>query len=272
MTDVPLSGLRVAMLLTNPYRPDVRVQKEAYALAAAGAEVVVFAWDRGGRLPTTEQPYDGVTIRRLHIPSRDGLGIRQFPRFVRYWRAAARAVSAERWDVLHAHDLDGLVGAVLAHRRGARLVYDAHELFALIVGHRLGALAERASWALERRLVRQVDLVITDGPARARALRRVHGIASPLVVENTAPSAVGSAPLESRAALRRAYSIPSEAWVVGVFASLTRAKLLQPLWQALEQWSDTWVVVAGAGPDAPAVSALAARHARVHALARGRCS
>jgi len=200
MTDLRLQGVRVAMLLTNPYRPDVRVQKEAFALAASGAEVVVFAWDRSGRLPAVEHPRDGVTIRRSHIVSRDGLGIRQFPRFVRYWRAAARAVSAERWDVLHAHDLDGLVGAVLAHRRGARLVYDAHELFALIVGHRLGALAERASWALERRLVRQVDLVITDGPARARVLRRGHGLASPLVIANTAPRRVGSGPLESRAA------------------------------------------------------------------------
>ncbi len=124
MTDSRLRGVRVAMLLTNPYRPDVRVQKEAFALAAAGAEVVVFAWDRSGRLPTIERPYEGVTIRRLFIRSRDGLGIRQFPRFLRYWRAAARAVGAERWDVLHAHDLDGLVGAVLSNRGNARLVYE----------------------------------------------------------------------------------------------------------------------------------------------------
>lgn len=263
MTDSPLRGVRVAMLLTNPYRPDVRVQKEAFALAAAGAQVVVFAWDRSGRLPTIEQPYEGVTIRRLLIRSRDGLGIRQFPRFLRYWRAAARAVGAERWDVLHAHDLDGLVGAVLSNRGDARLVYDAHELFALIVGHRLGAVAERASWALERCLVRQVDLVITDGHARARALRRIFRIPAAVAVENTAAAAIGSAPAESRASLRRAHGIPADAWVIGVFASLTKAKVLEPLWVALDRLPDSWVVVAGDGPEASAVAAVATRHPRV---------
>src|SRR2546426_7122392 len=113
-----LAGVRVAMVLTNPYRPDVRVQKEAVALAESGAEVVIFAWDRNGELPTAERLSDRVTVRRVHIASRDGLGLRQLPRFGRYWLAAARAISAERWHVIHAHDLDGLVGAVIA-RPGA---------------------------------------------------------------------------------------------------------------------------------------------------------
>jgi len=266
VNEFPLRGVRVAMLLTNPYRPDVRVQKEAFTLAGAGAEVVVFAWDRRGKLPELEEPCRGVTIRRLYISSRDGLGVRQLPRFVRYWRAVARAVSAERWDVLHAHDLDGLVAAVITRRRGARLVYDAHELFALMVGHRLGPFAERVSWVLERCLVRRADLVITDGRARARALQRVLRIPLPVAVENTAPAAVGSAPAESRVSLRHAHSIPGDAWVVGVFASLTKAKVLAPLWEALDGWPDSWVVVAGEGPEAATVAALATRHPRVRYL------
>ena len=41
---------RVAMLLSNAFRPDPRVLKEARSLAQAGYDLTVIAWDREGNL------------------------------------------------------------------------------------------------------------------------------------------------------------------------------------------------------------------------------
>jgi glycosyltransferase involved in cell wall biosynthesis len=49
-----LSSRRVVMLLSNAFRPDPRVLKEARSLAGAGYEVTVIAWDREGAYPPEE--------------------------------------------------------------------------------------------------------------------------------------------------------------------------------------------------------------------------
>ena len=42
---------KILMLLSNPFRPDVRVYKEAISLIKGGYDVTVVAWDRGKRYP-----------------------------------------------------------------------------------------------------------------------------------------------------------------------------------------------------------------------------
>lgn len=44
---------RVAMLISSGYAPDVRLQKQAHTLAAAGYRVTIVAWDRLRRYPVT---------------------------------------------------------------------------------------------------------------------------------------------------------------------------------------------------------------------------
>jgi glycosyltransferase involved in cell wall biosynthesis len=261
-----LTGKRIAMVVTNGYPPDVRVAKEARALAGVGAEVVVHAWDRSAARPRVEAVDPGVTVKRFAIPSRDGLGVRQFPRFLQYWWTVARALSADRWDVIHAHDLDALVAVRLARRGAARVVYDAHELFPLMVGERLGAAGERAAWLLERSLVRFADVVITDGRARARAYHRALAIPRPVIVENTVDPAAFARIREQRQDLRAAAGIPTDAWVIGVFTGLNLAKRFDGLWAALARLPEVWVLVAGSGAGAAMVEDLARREPRVRFL------
>ena len=45
---------QIRMLLSNAFRPDPRVLKEARSLAEAGYEVTVIAWDREGKYPAAE--------------------------------------------------------------------------------------------------------------------------------------------------------------------------------------------------------------------------
>jgi glycosyltransferase involved in cell wall biosynthesis len=87
--------------------------------------------------------------------------------------------------IVHAHDLDTLAaGWLLARRNGARLVYDAHELYTGfdIDPPRLWLAAARR---VEGALARRASAVITVSPEIAAELERRHRLATrPLVVLN----------------------------------------------------------------------------------------
>ncbi|MFL5616670.1 MAG: glycosyltransferase family 4 protein [Gemmatimonadaceae bacterium] len=261
-----IAGARIAMILTNPFAPDRRVLKEATSLAEAGADVVIFAWDRSGSYPSTERVTPNLSVRRFHVRSENGLGARQLPRFLQYWRVVAKAIRAESWDVIHAHDLDGLVAASLCSRAARRVVFDAHELFPLMVEEKLGAIAGRAAWGIERQLLKVPHLVITDGEARARVYRNVLGVPEVVSLENTVDAGSFGDRDALRAVRRAELGIPSDAWVIGVFTFLSQARSLDLLWQAAAELNDVYIVVCGDGAGAAKVRELAKRNVRVRFL------
>jgi glycosyltransferase involved in cell wall biosynthesis len=97
-------------------------------------------------------------------------------------RAFYRAAVEQPADVYHAHDLNTLEPAArAAGARGARLVYDAHELYPDLTG--FGA-RESARWRkLETRLIGRADAVIVPSQGRADEMHRRYGVA-PVVVMN----------------------------------------------------------------------------------------
>ncbi|MBI4729066.1 MAG: glycosyltransferase [Acidobacteria bacterium] len=222
--------MRICMLVRNRFARDARVLREARSLSGAGHEVTVLAL-RGPGLPEREDlggvrvlravasgAFAGPTIRsETAVPAGGGGGPsrparRALPRpAALVWlrdrlisRRFARAASAIPADAYHAHDLNTLWAAWKAARaRGARLVYDAHELYPELTGLGRG---ERARWArLERRLIGRADAVLAPSESRAAHLAGRYGIPVPLVVMNC--PAAGPPPDGSRgplAALRRA--------------------------------------------------------------------
>ncbi len=126
----------VAMVVTNRYEPDPRVQKEAASLVAGGHRVRVYAFDRMSEAPHALERLDGVEIIRLqlgHYPygkvAPTALGLRKFRHAVR------EALLRDPPDVLHCHDQDTCsLGAWWQGRRlpsGARakFVFDAHDFY-----------------------------------------------------------------------------------------------------------------------------------------------
>ena len=92
-------------------------------------------------------------------------------------------------DLVHAHDLNTLpVAAIVAMRRGCRLVYDAHELYPEI-----STLSKREKriWAvIEHRSIRRADAVVTVCQSIADELTRRHRLVSaPTVLLNCPPAA-----------------------------------------------------------------------------------
>jgi glycosyltransferase involved in cell wall biosynthesis len=101
------------------------------------------------------------------------------------WREASRLERTP--EVVHCNDLDTLlVGYLLARRRGARLVYDAHEFYPhsdVEASSLQVALLSR----LERALLREVDAVVTVSPLLARSMQEAYGLWQVLTVPNAEP-------------------------------------------------------------------------------------
>lgn len=205
--------MKITMLVRNACVRDARVLREAASLAAAGHDLTVVAMLEPG-LPRAESR-DGFKIvrvepvapwlrklaRRPAIPASTDAGAQ--PQAAREQRPPLgrrsavlyairdrlvtaqikRAALAHPADAFHAHDLNTLEAGVAAARtHGARLVYDAHELYPELSGLTSG---ERKRWrAIEARLIGKADSVVTVSDSLAEELVRLYGITRPIVVRN----------------------------------------------------------------------------------------
>jgi glycosyltransferase involved in cell wall biosynthesis len=150
------------MILSNPFRPDPRVDQEAGTLSARGHQVSVICWDRHGEL-SGQEIRDGIRIIRIQdIKAGFGTGWRLSVRIPRFWRQAVRLAIDVRPDVVHCHDLDTLYpGWQIKKRLGCRLIYDAHEHYPAMVSLSLPVAFVRALALWERWLTGRVDAIIT---------------------------------------------------------------------------------------------------------------
>lgn len=140
--------LQIANVSIGDPAHDPRARRVAAAGAATGHDVVSVCL--GGRRAASRAP---ASMRELR-------GVGRIARWFKTTTSLARRARGLDPDVVHAHDLETLPAAwVLAHRRNARLVYDAHELYTgferqpprlwLAVASRIeGALARRADAVL----------------------------------------------------------------------------------------------------------------------------
>lgn len=175
------------MLVLNDMTADARVDREATALAEAGHRVTVLAL-RGGALPP-EEARNGFLIKRVaeHTTATWSQPWAKLSQLRSRAAALRDATIASSPDVVHAHDVDTLsAGFSAAKAAGARLVFDAHELYSdMISEHGMsGSWPVQAYWKrIERRLIPQADAVTTVSDALAEELRERHSV-QPTVLLN----------------------------------------------------------------------------------------
>ncbi|MBN1202278.1 MAG: glycosyltransferase family 4 protein [Anaerolineae bacterium] len=276
---------RVCMLLSNGYRPDLRVQKEAHTLALAGYRVTVIAWDRQRRFDPheVESVPDAliaaladwpdrvagdpcpVTITRVQVPAGYRTGRRLLRAIPLAWTRMLQEAARIRPDVVHAHDFDTLPAAYLYHRlAGVPLVYDSHEHYPGMVRANLGGRLSGTLEGLERWLVPRTDAVITVGERLAARFRAMGGRVSVVFNAQTLPDQPA---LDAMGRAKRwALGVPEDALLVVYVGVLTPDRLLTPLLEAVPRVENAWCVVGGEGPDLPAVHAAAAACDRIRAL------
>lgn len=158
--------MHVLMLLTKPLRLDPRVLREAQSLVEAGRRVTVVQWARQDPESPVQDVVKGIHVHYVHDRGWARRTSNALLKQRRWWKDAFRLASAiharDPVHIVHAHDLDTLKPAVrLKQRYGLRLVYDAHELFYEMIRGTVPWPVPALADALERRLLRHVDLVIT---------------------------------------------------------------------------------------------------------------
>lgn len=179
-------SLRLAMLVHHYFPRDVRVRREARALAAAGHQVSVLCLRRPGE--PAEEHWRGIRILRQPVGRHRGRGLAVYlAEYAAMTGLAAarlaRLLLRQRFDAIHVHaPPDFLLAAALpALLRGARLVLDVHDLSPELYGERFGgrggALAAEALEAVERAACARAERVITVTEAFAERLRR-RGVAA----------------------------------------------------------------------------------------------
>jgi glycosyltransferase involved in cell wall biosynthesis len=208
--------MRVLMLTNDSQMIDRRILQEAATLAGAGYEVDVLAgfqcrepgscrlrnvgihrydydWDDERlkvirakvRKVVNHDRVIGLVNRAFMFVARRYLAVNPFDRFI--------IAQAERFpsDVVHVHDLPMLpVGVRLADMWGVPLVYDAHELY--YAQDVLPIETQKKYFALEKKLIRRPEIVITVNEFIAQLMADRYGVAPPNVLYNAAEAPEGT--------------------------------------------------------------------------------
>jgi glycosyltransferase involved in cell wall biosynthesis len=180
-----VSGAHVLILLENePYPYDRRVSQEARALTDAGFRVTVAAPTGGGSTEPDEDD-NGVRVLRFRAPP-EGSGPRAY---VREYAAALRGLGGiarrlEREDppdiVMACNPPDFLLAvAEPARHRGARLVFDHHDLSPELFEEKFGRRGtfHRLLLAAERYAFCRADVVLSTNDSYGEIARGRGGVA-----------------------------------------------------------------------------------------------
>lgn len=275
---------RVAMLISNPYEPDVRAQKQAHMLSLAGYQVTVIAWDRSlshpqeaveeipahlataladwpGRSVETPEP---VSIVRIRVRAGHRTGPRLLPKIPPFWWRLIRETRRARPAVIEAHQLDTLPPAYLFGRLyGVPVVYDSREYYAGMVEITAGRLISRILEPLDRWLTPRAGAVLAVGERHAARHRAMGGRV--WIVHNSHPPRLDTETADG-GVFRRSLGIPDEALLMIYVGNLNYGRLLTPALEAVARLDGVFFVVAGDGPDAPEIRAAASACPRIRAL------
>lgn len=140
-------------------------------------------------------------------------------------------------DIIHCHDLDGLVAAGEAARRlnasgrTVRLVYDAHENWAGLPDAEWIPDVHNSLLGVESEFIAEADIVMTVSDEIAETIQRRYGLATrPLTVLNT-PSARMARPAERN--LRSAAGLDPEAALMVYSGSISHSRRVPDLIRVL---------------------------------------
>ncbi len=169
--------MKILMLLSNFFPPDIRVEKEARMLLKAGHEVLLLSAGKNGT--PDEEMVEGIKVIRKMLPQslpRRTWNYFYLPAFFTHplWKSALEdAVKEYKVEVIHVHDLPLLsTGLSVTHKFNLPLIADLHENYPEAVRQmRIGEKSPRRILGLtfplwrwkqmERFCVQQADRVIT---------------------------------------------------------------------------------------------------------------
>jgi glycosyltransferase involved in cell wall biosynthesis len=266
---------RAVLMVTQDVEVTRRILQEAHSLTDAGYAVRILT--RSADATDHRGTVEGLPVEWVAVRGRD-------PRFGWLYRLAGQARGtqvAALWSVLtgrhtftrratpravraraaiyHAHDLNNLeVAYRAAIATGARLVYDAHELFPEMANR--WVRLRRGAWiALERELLPFADLTITVNEFIAEHMARVYRRDPPLVVLNCPDPPPDFDPTARHNLLRARLGLPAARKIVLYQGWMSPGRGLEDLVRAAPLLAgDAAVVFMGYGEYQAALARLAA--------------
>jgi len=152
---------KVLMLLSNPFRPDPRVHREAVSLIRNGYDVTIVCWDRD-RKHHAKETIDGIKLIRVGPAAGWGESSGFILALRKFWKNLGKAASGLEYDIVHAHDLDTLSpGLKISARKKVPLIYDSHEIYYEMAGENISGFLLRYLTRYEAKMVRRPKIMIT---------------------------------------------------------------------------------------------------------------
>lgn len=258
---------RLLLISENaPVPGDRRVWNESRTLATAGWEVTVVCAASPDRPQAPSEMLEGVEIHRYPLrPAAGSLGYgREYAQAVWRIRRLVRRLQRERpFDVVHAANPPDflLLAARSARSRGARFVFDHHDLVPELFRSRFGrgGLPYRALLAIERRALRSADVVISTNESYRRIAIERGGVSpEDVFVVRNGPDLERFQPVALDPALRRGRRhLIAYLGMMGPQDGIDQA--LRALAELRELREEDWrAVFIGEGEVRPAMEALAA--------------
>lgn len=173
---------KVKMILTNSFKADIRVFKEAKTLVENGYEVEVLCWDRENEFLNMEiDEKEGIKIKRFYPYSKYGSGKKQVIPFLKFIFKIKSYLKNKEYDIIHAHDLDGLlVAKIVNFFNNKKIIYDSHEFFS---GYKTLQIDKKV-FLLEKILLSNKDYVITVSETIANNLKKFYNPKEVRVIRN----------------------------------------------------------------------------------------
>lgn len=161
--------MKILMFLTKIFVNDPRVYKEAYSLIKAGHQVQIINWARhdiDNKLPAQEE-IKGIKIHYIHdsyfIKKIKSPSIKNPFWWIKAYFYSLKIYKTEfKFSAVHCHDLDTLpIGVMCKKKLGVKLIYDAHEIFGLMIKKITLKAISNIAYSMEKSLIKHVDNIIT---------------------------------------------------------------------------------------------------------------
>lgn len=234
---------RVLMLLTNPFRPDPRVFREARTLVTNGYDVTILAWDRELKYPIVEE-IDNIRIIRVKCKSSYGRVLDFLKGILCYYIHCIRFLREDGYDIVHAHDLDTFLPAlIIARIKGSRLILDLHDDYSAMVSDVLPLFMQKIIEIFQKMAVRFADGLIFASDAMPEIVNK-EGV----VVRNAMDIERFEVENEKIESLRRSLNIDRDAFVIVYIGILRNSIFLLKLINAVKSIEKCYLVIGGDGP------------------------
>lgn len=231
--------MRIKMLLTNGFDPDIRVYKEAKTLVENGHDVEILCWDREQKnIGKQKEILNGMKINRFFIKGKYGSGYHQLLGYVRFIKSVLKYLKENDCDAVHCHDFDTLYIGYRAKKKNKkiRLIFDEHDLFYLYFKNRSGIINNIMSSLIRRvqtKLLKYVDKHIVVTPN----MSKLYGEANVIIINN--------APYSD--AFKDIKKTERNDLVIGYIGSVRYLKELKALSDIANKFDNVSVFIAGRG-------------------------